>query len=189
MKNTLVALALSLPLLAYAKTDNAQKVTSQVSIYNQVVGAKLPAHFVVGHKQQSNTSFIMEFVPQGQSVENWLEMITYTGLESAIKNKVVDSRGMIVSIGTGYQNACANTFSAKKILEENKKVAFVFSCGDNGQQKSETALILALEGTNDVYTVQWAERGKKSNTPLVIDEQKWAMRLNSLDVQLLPSVK
>ena len=46
---------------------------------------------------------------------------------------------------------------------------------------SETALILGIKGSADIYTVQWAQRGQSSAHPLTLDAVVWSDRFKQLD--------
>jgi len=67
----------------------------------------------------------------------------------------------------------------------------VIGCGsvDSGPARhSETALLIAIKGTSDYYTIQWAERGQATDKP-PIDDEKWSARLRELrPVDLCPIV-
>ena len=61
------------------------------------------------------------------------------------------------------------------------KLAAVASCGEvNSSGHSETALIVAVQGAADAYTIQWAERTMPAAASPAIDEAKWRERLHQL---------
>jgi hypothetical protein len=51
--------------------------------------------------------------------------------------------------------------------------------GDSADVRSETALIVAIKGSADIYTVQWAERGAPS-PKADVENVKWQERLRQL---------
>ncbi|MGZ3350874.1 MAG: hypothetical protein ACXU89_18215, partial [Xanthobacteraceae bacterium] len=59
--------------------------------------------------------------------------------------------------------------------------AAVAGCGKVGADgHSETALIVAVKGSSDAYTIQWAERTAQASSARDIDEAKWRGRLREL---------
>ena len=50
----------------------------------------------------------------------------------------------------------------------------------SADKRSETALIIAVRGSADVYTIQWAERGPGADKP-ALDDAKWRDRLSKLN--------
>ena len=113
-------------------------------------------------------------------------MITVTGAKGAAGNVKASPENVAASLVGGFKSACPDTFAAQglgpaKFGEQDAYVALT-SCGrvkSSADKHSETALIVAVKGSADYYTLQWAER-----TPAVgktsIDETKWVARLRQL---------
>ncbi|MEI7430007.1 MAG: hypothetical protein WCL27_06085 [Betaproteobacteria bacterium] len=54
---------------------------------------------------------------------------------------------------------------------------------------SESMLLIVIKGESDYYTVQWAERGDASTTPIKLDEAKWTDRFKRLaPIKLCPII-
>jgi hypothetical protein len=66
------------------------------------------------------------------------------------------------------------------------------SCGSltsHGIKYSETTLLVAIKGTSDSYTVQWAERAAASSRPMDLDEATWRARFDTLNpINLCPVI-
>lgn len=111
-------------------------------------------------------------------------MITVTGAKGAVGNPKATPESVAGSIVGGFKSACPDTFAAKgfgptKFGDQDAYVA-VGSCGSVGADRhSETALIVAVKGRADYYTLQWAERGSTAGKA-AIDEAKWLDRLRQL---------
>ena len=57
----------------------------------------------------------------------------------------------------------------------------------SGGAHSESALLVAIKGTADSYTIQWAERGPASARPMTFDDAMWKERFNKLGpIKLCP---
>ena len=65
-------------------------------------------------------------------------------------------------------------------------------CGSietSADKHGETALIIAVKGSADYYTIQWAERAPSSAAKPSIDDAKWKERLGKLKpIQFCPIV-
>jgi hypothetical protein len=90
-------------------------------------------------------------------------------------------------IAGGFKKACPDTFVAKpfgatKFGDQDGFVA-VAGCGrveTSTDKHGETALIVAVKGSADFYTIQWTERAPSSADKPAIDEAKWQERLSKL---------
>jgi hypothetical protein len=87
-----------------------------------------------------------------------------------------------------------DTFSSLDLgpakIDGYEAVTAIFGCGVLDTFKgtdSETTLIIFIKGEKDYYTLQWAERGQLSSSPLSIDEGKWRAKFEKLmPVKLTP---
>jgi hypothetical protein len=61
----------------WGKTDQPSFTIVQ-PIYNRVLSFKLPRPFVTAFRQQSPAGYIVEYLPDGQTLANWTQMITIT---------------------------------------------------------------------------------------------------------------
>jgi hypothetical protein len=70
--------------------------------------------------------------------------------------------------------------------------AAVTGCGtvqNGGYAHSEAALIVAIKGLSDYYTIQWAERGPAQPKLAGLDDAKWQERLKKLGpIKICPRV-
>jgi hypothetical protein len=121
-------------------------------------------------------------------------MITVTGAKGLVSNPKVSPETFAASIAGGFKSACPDTFAVKVIgptrFGDQEAFVAVASCGvvASADKHSESALIVAVKGSADYYTLQWAERGPGSGKA-VIDEAKWLARLHQLQpIHLCPIV-
>jgi hypothetical protein len=155
-------------------------------IFSQLVTFLLPKGFKTAFENTNGNSYIREAVPEGETVERWSQMITVTGAKGAAAN--VTPRAFADRIAGGFKRACPDTFSAKEIgvskLGAHEAFVALASCGtapSGPTTHSETAMLVAIKGTADIYTIQWAERGTPSSRPIVLDPAAWAPRWNQLN--------
>jgi hypothetical protein len=189
-------LLLVLPALAGSPAI-ADEPTLQISpIFSQLVLFAFPKGFktVFENTNRNGDQYIRESVLEGETVDQWTQMITVTGAKGLAANQNVTPQSFITQIGAGFRRACPDSFSAKGIVaaKVSGQDAYmgVAACGtalSSGVPHSETALLIGLKGSDDYYTIQWAERGPASSGPVAIDDQKWLDRLKALNpIRLCP---
>ena len=194
---TILAAALGALLASSASAQGpAQSAFTVISpIFGQLVTFSMPANFVAVAENTNGPNYIREAVLKGETVRSWTQMITVTGAKGLAGNPKVSPETFAGSIVGGFKSACPDSFTAHgfgpaKFGEQDAYVA-VASCGwvETGADKhGETALIVAIKGRADYYTLQWAERAPTAGKA-PIDETKWVARLRQLQpIRLCPIV-
>ena len=189
----LTALGVMLASAASAEGPPAFKVISP--IFSQLVTFSMPQAFVVVGENTNGPSYIREAVLKGETASRWTQMITITGAKGLVANPKLTPETFAASIAGGFKSACPDTFVAKGVgpatFGDQDAYVALASCGSveaAPDQHSETALVVAVKGSADYYTLQWAERTPASGKP-VIDEAKWLERLRQLQpIRLCPIV-
>jgi hypothetical protein len=164
-------------------------------IFGQLVAFSLPSAFVAVSENSNGPNYFREAVLKGETAERWTEMITVTGAKGLAGNGRVSPESFAGSITDGFKSACPDSFAAKEFgptrFGDQEAFVAVASCGRVEQApvpRSETALVIAVKGSADYYTFQWAERGPAASRP-VIDEAKWLERVRQLQpIRLCPIV-
>jgi hypothetical protein len=185
------------PKTAAPKPAPSPSVTVISPIFGQLVRFAMPPAFApVSFEKTNGPSYIREAVLKGETVEAWTQMITVTGAQGTASNPQVTPEKFAVSMAAGFKKACPDTFAVKpfgavKFGDQDGFVAVV-GCGSietAADKHGETALIIAVKGSADYYTIQWAERAPSSADKPAIDEAKWKDRLNKLQpIQFCPIV-
>jgi hypothetical protein len=167
-------------------------------IFNQVVMFSLPKEFktVTENTSPYGNQYIREAVLQGETANQWSQMVTVTGAKGLAPNPNVSPQLFAEQIANSFKRACPSTFFAKGLgaIKISEQDAFVMlaSCGtvpSNGNKHSETALIISIRGSADYYTIQWAERESASDQPLAPKEAKWMDRFKKLNpIKICPLV-
>jgi hypothetical protein len=177
-----------------ALRDQGYSVRMISPIFSQLLMLSLPKGFTTVFEDTSGNQYTREAVLDGESVERWSQMITVTGAKGLAANPRVTAQSFLEQIAGGFKNACPDTFSAKGLgaLKISGRDAFiaVAGCGtvsSDGSAHSESALLVAIKGAADYYTIQWAERGPASARPMTFDEAMWKDRFNKLNpIKLCP---
>ena len=190
-REPLVAISCLLAVCAAAQAPHADSFQIITPVFHQLVAFNLPPGFKIDAPEQGNAkSYLRETVLKGETVEHWTQMITLTGARGAVTAGLTAQR-MVGNIADRYKSACPGTFAFEnvgkvEISGQNGYLALL-SCGHvadeggtAGAVHSETAVILAIAGTEDMYTLQWAERTHASDTPLPFDDAKWQARMTRL---------
>ena len=183
----LAALAVTtLTAVAQTPTNSPALMKSVSTVFSQQVFYNIPAGFnsQLLNEQSAANSYIHERVMNGETLQNWTQVITVTGIKDLALNKQVLPMSLVGAMVTDFKNACPDSFNGVKLLDSTTGngtpvAAAVLSCGTI-KGKSETTLVTVFKGTQDYYTVQWTERAKSSKKPMKIDEQKWIARLNAI---------
>ncbi len=166
-------------------------------IYSQLLMFSSPSGFRVDFEQTSPMgNYIRESVLKGETVHKWTQMITVTGAKGLASNPKLSPLILVSSIASGFKRVCPETFSMVSIgpgqISGFDAFTAVTSCGNvrnKGNNYSETALIIAVKGENDYYTIQWAERGAASAKPIDFEEKKWKNRFYKLrPIKLCPII-
>lgn len=169
---------------------NGTPMGTVTPVFSQLVRFAVPANFHGVTQATKGNFFILEMVPLGETKERWTQMITLTGIQGMATAPNATPRAVASNIGGGFQKACPETFAAGLLgplhtggNEPQEGFALLSSCGSvkaAAGDHSETSLIIAIKGTNDYYTLQWAERGPGQAGKIELKDPKWLSRLSSL---------
>ena len=177
--------ALAAPSHAETPATAPKSVTVISPVFGQLVRFSMPANFVAASEKTADNFYIREAVPQGETVNGWTQMITVTGSRGLASVANFSAQKLAASIALGFRKTCPESFSLKDLgetkLGDRDAYMAVASCGEvNSSGHSETALIVAVQGAADAYTIQWAERTAPAAASPAIDEARWRERLAEL---------
>lgn len=175
-------------------TQEAKRAITPV--FSQLVSYSYPKGFTPAFEDTKETKYIQESVLAGETVQKWSQMITLTGVKNLAANPDLSPERFAGTMAGGFKRVCPESFSGAGLggFKLGKHDAFVaaIGCGTvaaQGEAYSETAVVLVIKGEKDYYTLQWAERGKASKTPIPFDNNKWSERLKKLaPIKLCPLV-
>ncbi|HYM43060.1 MAG TPA: hypothetical protein VET46_09895 [Steroidobacteraceae bacterium] len=176
--------------------QSATATATVVPVFHQLVGFTLPAPFKVAFEETRKGFYTREHVPEGESVDEWTRMVRLTGTQGLAYNRDASPQAYLQALARGFQLHCPDTYVQLELGPQAGLLAPSFvtvaSCGrvtSGGKAHSETAVMLAIKGTDDYYTLQWVERGRDSAHPLALDGRYWTSKLAQLGpVRLCPMV-
>ena len=179
---------------AYAQRDKSDvyrqegyTVRTAIPVYSQLIGFSYPRGFKSVHEQSSEKRYIHEWIPKGETINNWSQMITLTGSKGLSSDPYTTPEQVIAQIASGFKNACPSTFATKVIsrlpVSGHDAFSAIVGCGNvnSGPSRSEIAVLVAIKGSSDYYTIQFAERSSASNIPPTLDTKFWHTKAKRLE--------
>jgi hypothetical protein len=135
---------------------------------------KIPSGYELGFQQETDQAKMMEFIPEGESVEDWSEMITIQLFHPANKNAK-----FYESLDSSVKHACENgSTHVTATREENGYPVQVFQmyCPTNLKTgMGEVTFLKTIEGKDKFYVVQKAWRTEKySEDDIPMTEEDFA---------------
>jgi hypothetical protein len=196
MRHLALLIAPALLLVAREPAQAASAQPTVVAVFHQLVAFSLPAPFKLAFEETRRGFYTREHVPEGESVDEWTRMVRLTGTQGLAYNRDASPQAYLQALARGFQLHCPDTYVQLELGPQagmpEASFVTVASCGrvtSGGKAHSETAIMLAIKGTDDYYTLQWVERGRDSAHPPALDSRYWASRLAQLGpVRLCPIV-
>jgi len=179
-----------------AARQQGYSVKTITRIFDQLLMFSYPKGFKPAFEDARGGQYIQESVLDGESTKKWSQMLTITGAKGLASNPNVSPQVFANKMAGGFKNACPSSFSGAALgalkIGTHDAFAAVISCGvanPAGAAYSESMLLVVVKGQSDYYTIQWAERGAASASPIRLDDAKWQGRLKQLaPIKLCPIV-
>ena len=125
-----------------------------------------PAGFKVGYQSNHADSAISEWIPEGQSVEAWTEMLTV----QVYRGAKVDAATFLQGVGKKWSGACPGSGGKGIFTGQTNGYAvsmLVLRCPKNlTTGKPETAAFRVIKGNDALYSVQRAFRSEPTDAEL-----------------------
>ncbi|MCL2457516.1 MAG: hypothetical protein FWF31_01435 [Desulfobulbus sp.] len=179
-----------------AEGRQGSAVPTVTPIFSQLLAVSLPQGFKIVFENTNGANYIREATLAEESKNSWTQMITITGAQNLASNPNMSPKKFVEAMGGGFQRACPDSFSGAELsqgkISGNDAYVAALSCGTSPMtagQTSESVVVAVIKGERDYYTVQWAERGKPSKTPVKLDMNMLAERFKQLaPIHLCPIV-
>lgn len=197
MKKLIIVIALCLATMAWADQkesnyvpiknipDDAKTIISITPIYSQKLSHMLPIGWIPVFDKVQGERYIIEYVPKGQSINNWTEMITVIGFKGAAKiAKPIDA---ILSTSNNIKKVCPSNHIYSSIgttkVDGYSGYEAIVGCAEMpnshragiSKGQGEIAYYLAIAGDQEIYFIQKAIRSEaflKSRPPLTPENYK-----------------
>lgn len=127
----------------------------------------VPEGFELGFEKTADGRSIWEYVPPGETVESWNQMITVTSKEGGIEGTLQD---YFAAFKAGVSKQCPDAdvkMAVDKSKAEHPYIGIILDCPlAAGRPHGEMALIQVMPGKSDLYTVQKAWHYKKASNEM-----------------------
>jgi hypothetical protein len=165
-------------------------------IFGQLVMFSFPKGFTTVFENTNGANYIRESVLAGENVKKWSQMVTVTGAKGLSENPNVTPQAFANNMAGRFKNVCPTSFAGSGLgafkVGSYDAFAAVIGCGvanATSDPYSESMLLIVIKGESDYYTIQWAEQGASSTTPIKFDEAKWTSRFKDfMPIRLCPIV-
>lgn len=146
------------------------RVSGSMPIFSQRFMHGLPAGWKPAFEQTAGGRYIIEYLPAGQTVHDWREMITVQGFRNMAKVPGASPRRILEVMIEQHRKICGERLVSKLLGEGrvDSYSAFTAIIGCNGIQSNhpsglrtgqgEIAYYIAIQGTNDIYLIHRAAR-------------------------------
>lgn len=179
-----IAFAL-LPAAAVLAADQPG-VATVVPVFSQLIRYSVPAEFRVADEHNNGSFYIREHVPDGESADQWTRILELTGTRDLATSAEATPQALLSRMAASFRGHCPDTFAMEELgprrIDGYDGFVTIASCGrvQGKSGYSETAVMLAVKGAKDFYTLQWAERASGSPHKPAIDRAYWEKRLAAL---------
>ena len=176
---------------AWAKTDKPSIGVVQ-QVYSRTISIDLPRKFVTAYRQRSPAGYIVEYLPDGQTLANWTQMITITSNPGVGAAKAEDAA--IAAYVFSRNNCPGKLFRDLGAMESTTSArarAVVIGCGTVGggdyagavTGADERAAIAFLRDDENIWTVQFAERNLPGQSRPLFDVATAPAMLDKLGIR------
>lgn len=144
----------------------SQKVATMSTVqqvFGRTIGFELPRAFVPAYRAQNAGRYMMEYVPDGETVQAWTRMITVSGSLGGGAARLDDET---LANAVFDRAACADWIYRDLGATDRPPLGYrtlVIGCGSEGAPGSERGVIAFFRDDQTVWTVQYAARGAASN--------------------------
>ncbi len=170
---------------------NKPTITITQQLYSRILSINLPRPFVVAYQAQREGFFIIEYIPNGESLTNWTQMITVTANQYMGAAKVEDSA--IADLMFNKLSCPGRRYTDFGVVPSATSVhqrALVIGCDATAAnayagavpEAGERTAIAFLRDDDHVWTVQFAQRSLPGQGQALFDPKTAAARLAGLGI-------
>lgn len=159
-----------------APLNKTEGVIVSTPIFSQIVVFRIPMGWKPAYEKASATTYIMEFIPNDQKLDDWKEMISIQGFKNFAKVPNSSPQMAIALLATGIKKSCGDNFVGQffgdaKIDSFNASIAFIgcanmsqdYPSGIIGKGKSDVGYYIVIKGDNEIYMIHRSARGAAFN--------------------------
>lgn len=156
-----------------ANAQNASKMTSSTKIYNQKIEFNVPEGWNPVFENTTPEHYILEFVPKGQTKEEWSEMFTVQGFKGLAQK--VEPQILLAITGKTHKDLCGDqmvfNLMEPTVVSKHSAQSAIIGCASINKDHpsglksgmSEIAYYTAVKGSEDIYLFHKSKRDLKFN--------------------------
>ncbi len=170
----LIYTALFLPFIIFNAHANDQITPTKTltPIYSQIITTSFPKGWKQAFEKENKGHYILEFVPKGDTLKAWNNMLTIQGFKGA--SSKISGIDFLKRLASSHKNVCGDK-AIFEILDEHQISGFkaqnaIIGCSSikshptiNEKGKGEIAYYTSIEGKNDLYVIHKAIRTDEFN--------------------------
>lgn len=159
------------------KASPKKPVGVTVPLYGRVLAFDMLRPFVPAYQAQNDHSFIMEYLPDGQTFDNWTEMVTVTGVKGGAQMEYthVELAEQLFDTLTGCDRGFYYRAMRQATADDVSAIVVDRSCGHvdpaaypGAKDIGEQNLIVHFRDGKNSYSLQYSVRAKykKERAPI-----------------------
>tara|TARA_R110002074_G_scaffold402220_2_gene604795 strand:- start:91282 stop:91905 length:624 start_codon:yes stop_codon:yes gene_type:complete len=159
-----------------------KSIVSVIPVFSQKVSFNLPGDWKAAFQDERSGAFLIEFIPEDETIESWKSLFTIQGFEKlADKTKPID---FIDGLALRLKETCGQYSVYEQLghltVSKHEAFAAIMGCSNSGatknsvvkEEKSELGYYIAIQGQHDYYLLHKSIRGasfEKDNMPINLD--------------------
>lgn len=139
-----------------------------VPVYGAMLELGMPAGWKLAHEEATKAQYIAEFIPAGQRLDDWQDMITVQGFRGLGEHSGLTGKIFLRRIAEGFNRTCPGQVlgfgSSERQIDGRPAALALLGCAKlsaNFKQpwRSEYAVYIAVTAGPDLVLIQKARRG------------------------------
>lgn len=170
-----------------AEKFQGKRQVSITQIFNQILAVGIPEGFVATTEKNSQGYYSQNYVLQGETDEKWTQKITVAGSKGLSLNPAASPEKLLLLTADGMSSICPKTFSSGSLgagkIDGHDTYGLMMACGEVPTSQgyvSDKEMAFVIKGSEDYYTIIWAERGVASKDAVNFDKSTWEQRMVKL---------
>jgi hypothetical protein len=155
--------------------DSVERVSVSAPVFGQVVHFPVSKYWKAAHEQATTGEYILELIPQDETLDTWTEMLSLHGYRGKGKADPVIPEAMMVMMAMRLVQVCAGRQIivplGERQVDAHDAYAAIMGCGsvvggdpEVRSDQGEVAYYLVIKGAEDLYMLQSAVRRPVMNS-------------------------
>ena len=163
-----------------AKKPVVQNSFVKMPIFHETLAFPLPEEWSIepAFRSLDEGTFVLEFVGEGQSAEQWQDKLTVQGFNNANDDIDLNARRLLKMMQEEMASLNKDAFYSEELFSETivskQKIAVVMglrSLPDDATQ-SQFGLYMIIEGEHDIYIVQRSWKGALNKDGFLVPKEE-----------------